>query len=155
MPSSPVPRTRLPAVPFPLAVSPHSGYLSASAFFLSASRLHPLGFRFRFWLLGLELYPFRYLSVASFSVLSQRPWLDYHTFFHLSTTFLKIFIFFSNFYYKAILIFILLFRIFQFSFQKQTFCNHFLYFKLHFKPPKLIKLGYYTSVITELSRHLI
>ena len=62
------------------------------------SRLLPLGFRFRFWLLGLELYPFRYLSVASFSVLSQRPWLDYHTFFYLSTTFLKFFIIFSNFY---------------------------------------------------------
>ena len=63
------------------------------------SRLHPLSSRLRFWLLGLELYPLRYLSVASFSVLSQRTWLDYHTFLYLSTTFFKKFNFFLIIFY--------------------------------------------------------
>ena len=80
--------TQLPALPFSLAVSPHSGYLSASALSFRF-RPHPLCFRFRFWLLG---------SFASCSC--REHLLYYHAIFHLSTTFFKNFSFFSISFHK-------------------------------------------------------
>ena len=65
----------------PFAVSPHSGYLSASAF-RSLFRPRPPGFRFRFRLLGL--------SVLNFSV-PHRTCIYYHHNHKLSTSILYIF----------------------------------------------------------------
>ena len=50
----------------PLAVSPHSGYLSALAFSLSVPGLFPLAFALGSGYLALECIPYRYLPAASF-----------------------------------------------------------------------------------------
>ena len=71
----------------PIAVSPHSGYLSASAFFLSVSGLFPLAFALGSGYLALGTYPYRYALAASFLLLPQRPHVYYHAVFCLSTTF--------------------------------------------------------------------
>ena len=50
----------------PFTVSPHSGYLSASAFSLSVPGLFPLAFALGSGYLALERIPYRYLPAASF-----------------------------------------------------------------------------------------
>ena len=104
MSSSPALRTRLSAIPFSARCLASQWLPQRLDLLPFGSRPLPLGFRFRFWLLGFRIHPLRYFLDAPFSVLSQRPWLYYHALFYLSTTFFKKFIFFSNFYYKDVLI---------------------------------------------------
>ena len=80
----------------PLAVSPHSGYLSASAFSFRF-RPFPLGFRFRFWLLGFtNVFLSETFDSLCLFVFPQRTSIYYHRTFYLSTPFSN---FFKNFYF--------------------------------------------------------
>jgi len=64
----------------PSAVSPHSGYLSASASFLSASGLFPLAFALGSGYLALGCLLFRFFPAASFLFLSAASRIPAHVF---------------------------------------------------------------------------
>ena len=59
----------------PSAVSPHSGYLSVSAFSLSVSGLFPLAFALGSGYSASGIIPYRYSLVAPFLLFPQQPWL--------------------------------------------------------------------------------
>ena len=99
----------------PSALSPHSGYLGASAFSLSVPGLFPLAFALGSGYSALGLYPFQILpsrfvflsSVATLAILSS-VFSFVNTFFQNFLNFL-FFIFFSNIFF-FLRIFLLLIR---------------------------------------------
>jgi len=78
----------------PLAVSPHSGYLSASAFSLTGSGLFPLAFALGSGYSALRMCSFELFSAAPILFSRSRPQRVYHSVFDLSTTFFRFFILF-------------------------------------------------------------
>ena len=92
----------------PSAVSPHSGYLSTLAFFLSVPGLFPLAFALGSGYLALGMYPFGYFLVASSSVVPSatlcmlsQEFLYVNNFFRVSA-FLYIFNTIPLFFYAII-----------------------------------------------------
>ena len=59
----------------PITASPHSGYLSASAFSLSVPGLFPLTFALGSGYSAFGIIPYRYSLVAPFLLFPQQPWL--------------------------------------------------------------------------------
>ena len=86
----------------PLAVSPHSGYLSASAFFLAAPGLFPLAFALGSGYLASNVLLSSTFGSLCFSFFPQRTSIYYHRTFYLSTPFFQ---FFKFFYFSENIIF--------------------------------------------------